>query len=113
MFDINGTFIDYEADIEETEWVGEEAARVAKPEVEAEWDAIIERLRKAQADAEAEEEETDEDEDGTDEENEEANADDYYSESMAESMDGDHQSALASIGWGDDEDYNPGSDWEE
>lgn len=30
-----------------------------------------------------------------------------------ESMDGDHQSALASIGWGDDEDYRPGMDVDE
>jgi len=30
-----------------------------------------------------------------------------------ESMDGDHQSALASCGWGDDEDYGcfGGDDW--
>jgi len=25
-----------------------------------------------------------------------------------DSMDGDHESALASVGWGTDEDYNPG-----
>lgn len=30
------------------------------------------------------------------------------SRDIDDSMDGDHQSALASAGWGTDEDYNPG-----
>lgn len=35
--------------------------------------------------------------------------DDYYDESM----DGDHESGLASAGWGLDESYNPSYDYDE
>jgi hypothetical protein len=141
MFDTNGIDTDYERDDEENEWFGEDAARVTKPEIQAELDAIAEQIALADQlmDEIIAEEKASGDNTALEGYDYWADEHEYYpladwgylvengdtrmgywewvrsklaeedEEPANESMDGDHQSALASIGWGDDEDY-PASD---